>query len=653
MPNEPLTSWKAIAAVFNRDVRTVQRWEKEEGLPVHRHLHHRRHSVWAGREELETWWEQRGAALTAESDSEAHQKAVPLPPPPPEPPVVHGPGRVLRALLSATALALAVTTSGSTGRATRSWIEATVSPLGSLPGASNIEVRGLQDLNGDGVDDLLLGSDPSGETLIYFGPATATRDRPDVRVSVTGQRNVLGAPIGDVDGDGLTDLAVSVTYGEPETYYATGPTYLLRGRRVWPAGIELPRDADTTLFADTEPDIRLTVCLSAAGIDLNHDGLHDVVLGAADFSPPGRRSAGGLFVLFGRTEWPDRINVVTAADTRVHGSYAGHGLTAKCGAGDFNADGLTDLAVFAGDDTLWTLRGGYGSTYIFDGRGTWPAVLDAERDARLRLSSAEPAHWTAAPLLADVNGDGADDLVSTLIARSGAEGARVTIVFGGRDAPLRIPATEADVVIEGRNRNPRFGHALALADIDADGLADLLLSDPAEGLLHVITGRRHWPRRGRPSDFAALSFGNSGARLASQRLAAGDFDGDGGTEVALDIDVEGFGLLRPALPLVIEIRPNASPNVLVPGGVVAVAVSSAGVPLSELDLSSLRAGGVPPSHVSWTDAPSRLQLYFDVDRLRVRPNASRLGVVGRTRAGVPVFGADTIVIAAPGQAAAR
>lgn len=651
MPNEPLTSWKAIAAVFNRDVRTVQRWEKEEGLPVHRHLHHRRHSVWASREELEAWWEQRGAALTAERDSDGpRHEAAPLPPPPPEPPVVHGPGRALRAVLSATALALAVTTSGSTGRATTSWIEAAVSPLGSLPGASNIEVRGLQDLNGDGVDDLLLGSDPSGETLICFGPATATRDRPDVRVSVTGQRNVLGAPIGDVDGDGLTDLAVSVTYGEPETYYATGPTYLLRGRRVWPAGIELPRDADTTLFADTEPDIRLTVCLSAAGIDLDRDGLHDVVLGAADFSPPGLRSAGGVFVLFGRADWPDRINVVTAADIRMHGSYAGHGLSSKCGAGDFNADGLTDLAVLAGDDTLWALRGGYGSTYIFDGRDTWPAVLDAERDARLRVSSAEPAHWIAAPLLADVNGDGADDLVSTLTARSGAEGGTVTVVFGGQDDLVRIPATEADVVIEGRS--PRFGYALAQADVDADGIADLLLSDPSAGLVHVIAGRKDWRRRGGLSDFETLSVGNAGARLTGRRLAVGDFDGDGGADVALDLDTEAFGLLRPALPLVIEIRPDASPNVLVPGGVVAIAVSSAGVPLSELDLSSLRAGGVPPSHVSWS-GPSSLQLYFDVDRLRVRPNASRLAVVGRTRAGVPVFGADAIVVAAPGQSAAR
>src|SRR5688572_22445224 len=53
-----LTCWKDIASFFHRDVRTVQRWEHEEGLPVHRHQHHRRSSVYAYPAELEAWWAQ-------------------------------------------------------------------------------------------------------------------------------------------------------------------------------------------------------------------------------------------------------------------------------------------------------------------------------------------------------------------------------------------------------------------------------------------------------------------------------------------------------------------------------------------------------------------------------------------------------------------
>ncbi len=54
-PEDRLDSWKEIAAYLNRDVTTVQRWEKREGMPVHRHLHDRMGSVYASRAELDAW----------------------------------------------------------------------------------------------------------------------------------------------------------------------------------------------------------------------------------------------------------------------------------------------------------------------------------------------------------------------------------------------------------------------------------------------------------------------------------------------------------------------------------------------------------------------------------------------------------------------
>jgi len=57
-PNQeaPLESWKEIAAYLKRDVRTVKRWEKSEGLPVRRHLHQMRSTVYAYPGELDAWW---------------------------------------------------------------------------------------------------------------------------------------------------------------------------------------------------------------------------------------------------------------------------------------------------------------------------------------------------------------------------------------------------------------------------------------------------------------------------------------------------------------------------------------------------------------------------------------------------------------------
>jgi hypothetical protein len=58
-----LDSWKEIAAYVGRDVRTVQRWEKEEGLPVHRHAHKKLGTVYGFKPEIDSWWASRRAVL--------------------------------------------------------------------------------------------------------------------------------------------------------------------------------------------------------------------------------------------------------------------------------------------------------------------------------------------------------------------------------------------------------------------------------------------------------------------------------------------------------------------------------------------------------------------------------------------------------------
>jgi TolB-like protein/Tfp pilus assembly protein PilF len=61
-----LDSWKEIAAYLKRGARTVQRWEREEGLPVHRLVHDKLGSVYAYHRELDAWWRSREAELANE-----------------------------------------------------------------------------------------------------------------------------------------------------------------------------------------------------------------------------------------------------------------------------------------------------------------------------------------------------------------------------------------------------------------------------------------------------------------------------------------------------------------------------------------------------------------------------------------------------------
>ena len=72
-----LDSWKEIAEYLRRGVRTVRRWEKEEALPVHRHLHQRQGGVYAYKSELDTWWDAR--PVTTETEADEAETAIEKP----------------------------------------------------------------------------------------------------------------------------------------------------------------------------------------------------------------------------------------------------------------------------------------------------------------------------------------------------------------------------------------------------------------------------------------------------------------------------------------------------------------------------------------------------------------------------------------------
>jgi Tol biopolymer transport system component len=77
-----LDSWKEIAAYLRRDVTTVQRWEKREGMPIHRHLHDRIGSVYASRADLDAWMRSRSLSVGQENGSDVispDPAAQPLP----------------------------------------------------------------------------------------------------------------------------------------------------------------------------------------------------------------------------------------------------------------------------------------------------------------------------------------------------------------------------------------------------------------------------------------------------------------------------------------------------------------------------------------------------------------------------------------------
>lgn len=108
-PEGRLDSWKEIAAYLKRDVTTVQRWEKREGMPVHRHVHDKLGSVYAYRSDLDAW--ARGRNLRPSQGAAATGGPVAGDPEPPVAPAVARPlagrSRKLAIGLAAAAVLLA------------------------------------------------------------------------------------------------------------------------------------------------------------------------------------------------------------------------------------------------------------------------------------------------------------------------------------------------------------------------------------------------------------------------------------------------------------------------------------------------------------------------------------------------------------------
>lgn len=153
MPEERLDSWKEIAAYLSRDVTTVQRWEKREGMPVHRHLHDKRGSVYALTVELDGWRQSRNLRLQEEQQESATEAPTDV-----EPEQAAAVSRVRRwpilisvaAILGLLALAYAL-----------GWIHA--GPA-SRPKIKSLAVLPLQNLSGDPSQDYV--ADGMTEELI-------------------------------------------------------------------------------------------------------------------------------------------------------------------------------------------------------------------------------------------------------------------------------------------------------------------------------------------------------------------------------------------------------------------------------------------------------------------------------------------------------
>ncbi|MEL7450395.1 MAG: thrombospondin type 3 repeat-containing protein, partial [Pseudomonadota bacterium] len=410
---------------------------------------------------------------------------------------------------------------------------------------SGLSVSGAGDVNGDGVDDLIVGAylaDPggqsrAGESYVVFGRTTGFPAQVELSSLASGNGStgfvlngidaadfsglsVSGA--GDVNGDGVDDLIVGALIADPGGREDAGEAYVVFGRATgFPAQFELSSlaagggSAGFVLNGIDEEDFA-GFAVSAAG-DVNDDGVADVIVGARFADPDGRQSAGESYVVFGRTTgFPALFELSSLASGNGSSGFVINGVSsfdnsgfAVSGAGDVNGDGVDDVIIGTS---------GANESYVVFGQATgFPAEIDlsglglVNGSAGFVVSGIDAGDSAGISVSAagDVNGDAVGDLVIGAWGGDpdGRTDAGETYVVYGQSSgfPTRLELSSlalgdgsAGFVLNGVDAGDYAGEAVSAAgDVNGDGADDIIIgawgAAPLEqalaGETYVVFGR--------------------------------------------------------------------------------------------------------------------------------------------------------------------
>ena len=359
----------------------------------------------------------------------------------------------------------------------------------------------LGDINGDGIDDVILGAGQAdggginnGEAYVIYGsksPFPATFDLNTLNGAngftiVGGTSNgELGRAVssaGDLNGDGKLDIIV----GAPDD--GNGKAYVIFG-----AGANLPASINVTTLAGTTgfsieaiANDDLGESLASLG-DVNGDGIDDIIVGAGDVAS----SQGAAYIIFGsKAAFPAVFNVAALNGINgfsVNGALNGDDLgEAVSRAGDFNGDGLHDILIGAED------AAGSGSNrgeayVIFGNKAGYPAAfnlatLNGIDGFRIFGLNNNDNFGTSLGGGRDVNSDGLDDIIigASGVDNGGTDKGAAYVIFGTSAVPATFDLATLDgkngFVINGINNSDNSGAGVTLlGDVNNDGTDDILV----------------------------------------------------------------------------------------------------------------------------------------------------------------------------------
>lgn len=227
------------------------------------------------------------------------------------------------------------------------------------------------DVNGDGYDDVIVGSiynddagTNAGSAYLYFGGSTMNGGS-DLYFTGEAASDEFGSSVssaGDINGDGISDVIIGAPRNDAGGTNA-GRTYIYFG------GLSLNGIADVTMTGETDGD-ELGYSVSTAG-DVNNDGFSDVIIGAPKKDVVSN-DEGRVYIHFGGSSM-DNIAEVTITGNSPE--YLGHSVSS---AGDVNADGLADVIVGAFANSYNGTSSGRGYLYLSSSPPINPRAISAK-----------------------------------------------------------------------------------------------------------------------------------------------------------------------------------------------------------------------------------------------------------------------------------
>jgi hypothetical protein len=385
---------------------------------------------------------------------------------------------------------------------------------------SGRSVSGAGDINGDGVDDLIIGApkaDPNGngagESYVVFGVAGVGAGGAIELSSLNGSngfvcngidandlsgRSVSGA--GDVNGDGVDDLIIGAPNADPNGISQAGESYVVFGAAGVGAGgaIELSSLNGSNGFVINGIDAGDTSGYSVSGAgDVNGDGIDDLIIGALFADPNGNSYAGESYVVFGGAG-VGAGGAINLSSLNGSNGFVCNGIDAVdvsgysvSGAGDVNGDGIDDLiigALFADPNGNYFAGESYvvfGAANVGAGGAIELSSLNGSNGFVLSGIDADDLSGRSVSGAGDVNGDGVDDLI---IGAFGADpngnslAGESYVVFGaagvGAGGAIELSSLNGSngFVLNGIDADDRSGRSVSGAgDVNGDGVDDLII----------------------------------------------------------------------------------------------------------------------------------------------------------------------------------